>query len=58
MRTYGGHSEAVRSIHMSNEGSTFLSSGFDRYVRLWDVETGAATATFSNRKMHYQGIVS
>ncbi len=55
MRTYSGHSEAVKSIDMSNDGKSFLSSGYDRYIRLWDVETGKATATFSNRKMHYQG---
>jgi pre-mRNA-processing factor 17 len=52
--TYAGHSEAVRSIHMSNTGSHFLSSGFDRLVRYWDVETGQAAGTFSNRKMAYQ----
>lgn len=52
-RTYSGHTEGVRSIHMSNDGSQFLSSAFDRYVRLWDVETGQAAATFSNRKMNY-----
>jgi hypothetical protein len=55
LRTYMGHTEAVRSVNMSNDGSQFLSSSYDRYVRLWDVETGAAVATFSNRKMHYQG---
>jgi pre-mRNA-processing factor 17 len=52
-RTYSGHSEAVRSIHMSNTGEQFLSSGFDRCIRLWDVETGQATGTFTNRKMAY-----
>ena len=53
-RTYSGHSEAVRSVNMSNDGSKFLSSGFDRYIRLWDVETGQAIGTYSNRKMAYQ----
>lgn len=52
-RTYHGHSEGVRSIQMSNDGKEFLSAGFDRYVRLWDVETGKAVGTFSNRKMNY-----
>jgi pre-mRNA-processing factor 17 len=33
--------------------SQFLSSGFDRLIRLWDIETGQATASFSNRKMAY-----
>lgn len=55
LRTYQGHTEAVRSIHMSNNGSQFLSSSFDRYVRLWDLETGQAVGTYSNRKMNYQG---
>lgn len=53
-RTYMGHTEAVRSINMSNDGSKFLSSAFDRYVRLWDVETGQAVGTYTNRKMAYQ----
>jgi len=54
LRTYSGHHEAVRAVNMSNDGASFLSSGFDRYVRLWDLETGQAKATFSNRKMYYQ----
>jgi pre-mRNA-processing factor 17 len=53
-RTYAGHTEGVRSIHMSNVGTEFLSSGFDRLIRLWDLETGQAKSTFSNRKMGYQ----
>lgn len=52
-RTYAGHSEGVRAIHMTNDGSHFLSSGFDRLIRHWDLETGQATGTFSNRKMAY-----
>lgn len=51
--TYSGHTEAVRSMNLSNDGSEFLSSAFDRYIRLWDTETGQAKATFSNRKMSY-----
>lgn len=53
LRTYAGHSEGVRSIHMANEGAHFLSSGFDRVIRHWDLETGQAVGTFSNRKMAY-----
>jgi pre-mRNA-processing factor 17 len=52
-RTYIGHEEGVKAIHFSNDGSEFLSSGYDRYIRLWDVETGQARGTFSNRKMGY-----
>jgi len=53
-RTYSGHSEGVRSIHMSNDGLRFVSSGFDRYMQLWDVETGQTIGTYTNRKMGYQ----
>lgn len=53
-RTYSGHTEGVRSIHMGKTGSEFLSSSFDRYIRLWDTETGQAKGTFCNRKMGYQ----
>ena len=51
-RTYIGHSEGIRAIKMSNTGSHFLSTGFDRYIRYWDVETGQA-GTYSNKKMAY-----
>jgi pre-mRNA-processing factor 17 len=40
-------------VHLSNTGACFLSSGFDRVMREWDVETGQARGSFSNRKMGY-----
>lgn len=52
-RTYIGHSEAVRAIDFTSKGTHFASSGFDRYVNVWDVETGQVTGIFSNRKMGY-----
>jgi pre-mRNA-processing factor 17 len=53
LRTYHGHSEGIRSMQFSADGKEFLSSGFDRYVRQWDTETGQVKGTFSNRKMGY-----
>jgi pre-mRNA-processing factor 17 len=53
LRTYSGHSEGVRSMQFNNDGKQFLSSGFDRLVRLWDTETGQAVGSFTNRKMNY-----
>lgn len=52
-RTYAGHTEGVRCTQFSDNGLEFLSSSFDRVVRLWDVETGQAKGTFTNRKMGY-----
>ena len=48
MQTYIGHSEGIRAIKMSNTGNHFLSTGFDRYIRYWDVETGQAAGTYSS----------
>jgi pre-mRNA-processing factor 17 len=52
-RTYAGHTEGVRCTQFSDNGLEFLSSSFDRVIRLWDVETGQAKGTFTNRKMGY-----
>lgn len=35
-----GHSKAVRDISFNNSGTQFLSAAYDRYVKLWDTETG------------------
>jgi pre-mRNA-processing factor 17 len=53
-RTYAGHNEAIRSACFDHRGEQILSAAFDRYIRLWDTETGQVKATFSNRKMAYQ----
>merc|ERR1711991_26067 len=52
-RTYVGHSEGVKSVNMNEKGTEFLSTDFDRIMRLWDVETGQAKGSFTNRKMGY-----
>jgi pre-mRNA-processing factor 17 len=44
--TYIGHSEGIKAIKMSNTGSHFFSTGFDRYIR-------QVAGTYSNRKMAY-----
>lgn len=40
VRTYVGHKMPVRDICFNYSGSEFLSASFDRYVKLWDTETG------------------
>jgi len=41
LRTFLGHSRAVRDVTFSNDGRRFLSAGLDNYVKLWDTESGA-----------------
>lgn len=53
MRTYVGHSAAVRDVQFNNDGSKFVSASFDRFLRLWDVETGDVLGTYTNRRVPY-----
>lgn len=53
LRTFIGHSKAVRDISFNNSGTQFLSAAYDRYVKLWDTETGECIGRFTNRKIPY-----
>ena len=53
LRSYLGHGLGVKDIDVAPGGAAFLSSGFDRRVRLWDVESGANAFTLDDRKMAF-----
>lgn len=53
VRTYKGHTEAVKDLDWSNEGEYFLSAGFDHRVRFWDTEKGAAVTTCLTQHLPY-----
>jgi len=53
VRTYFGHRQAVRDINFNNSGEKFLSAAYDRYIKLWDVETGQVVSRFTNKKVPY-----
>lgn len=50
LRSYHGHGKAVSDICFNNSGSEFISSGYDRYIKLWDTETGVCKAKFTTGK--------
>ncbi|KAJ0178620.1 hypothetical protein K1T71_005395 [Dendrolimus kikuchii] len=53
IRTYFGHRQAVRDVNFNNTGKQFLSAAYDRYIKLWDTETGECIARFTSRKVPY-----
>ncbi|XP_039750025.1 pre-mRNA-processing factor 17 [Pararge aegeria] len=53
VRTYFGHRQAVRDVNFNNSGKKFLSAAYDRYIKLWDTETGDCISRFTSRKVPY-----
>jgi WD40 repeat protein len=51
LRTFLGHSQAVKDVDFNNSGSKFLSASYDRYIKQWDTETGKCIQVFSNGKI-------
>ena len=47
LRTFLGHSNAIRDVTFSNDGHQFLSASYDGQVKLWDAESGACVAAKS-----------
>lgn len=51
--TYLGHQQAVRDICFDQSGAKFISAGYDKYLKLWDTETGQCINRFTNKKIAY-----
>lgn len=43
LQDYKGHSKAINSLNFTNDGSSFISSSFDKTVKLWSTENGKIT---------------
>ncbi|KAI9327000.1 WD40-repeat-containing domain protein [Obelidium mucronatum] len=51
LRTFMGHSKGVKAIDFSNDGKRFLSCSYDKWIKLWDTETGQCIRSFSTRRV-------
>ncbi|KAI3892898.1 hypothetical protein MKX03_012414 [Papaver bracteatum] len=50
MRTYMGHGKEIRDISFSNDGTKFLSTGYDKNIKYWDFKIWQVISTFSTGK--------
>ncbi|KAJ1560090.1 pre-mRNA-processing factor 17 [Cladochytrium tenue] len=51
LRTFMGHSKAVKAIDFSNDGRRFLTASYDKWIKLWDTETGQCIRSFTTRRV-------
>ena len=45
--------QGIKDIQFSNDGRKFLSTGYDKVIKLWDTETGQVIRTFGENKMFF-----
>lgn len=51
--TFSGHKAGVKDIGFNATGDKFVSASYDKYMKLWDTETGQCVQRFTNNKMAY-----
>ncbi|KAI9229951.1 MAG: WD40-repeat-containing domain protein [Piptocephalis tieghemiana] len=51
LRTFLGHKKAIKQAEFSPDGTRFLTTSYDRTIKLWDTETGKCIHSFTNGKV-------
>ena len=47
VRTFEGHTEELRSVSFTPDGTRVISASKDKLVKIWDLETGAEVSSFA-----------
>jgi hypothetical protein len=50
LRTYSGHTKSVNDIDFNPSGTQFISASYDRFMKIWDTETGKCLNKFTTGK--------
>jgi len=50
LRSFDGHSKAITDISFNTDGTQFVSGSFDRWIKLWNTETGQCQGRFTTGK--------
>lgn len=50
LRTFSGHTKSVNDIDFTPDGTQFVSASYDRYMKIWDTETGKCLNKFTSGK--------
>lgn len=53
LRTYIGHNKPVRDISFDSMGQKFVSASYDKYLKIWDTETGQCIRSFTTGKIPF-----
>lgn len=53
VRTFNGHKMAVKDVDFNQNGDKFVSTSYDRYIKLWDTETGECVGRYTSNKVGY-----
>jgi pre-mRNA-processing factor 17 len=57
LRTYRGHTAAVRDVNFSHDGRHFVTASYDKWVKYWDTETGQCIARRTTGKVPYCAVL-
>lgn len=58
LRTFIGHSKPVKDVNFNVTGDKFLSLAYDKYIKVWDTESGRCIASMNHRALMYSAVFS